>query len=136
MEKEGASCSGTGSTKCEWEKPMETFIAAAGYVVAEYKINNAYLVVLRVTQDPVLLIHPHLVVTVNLLFHTQTEHFLRLIYSHTCHDSRGKCGFSSQLLNLLNRRVICVAADLTLYWTHCTVPAVKSRLATMSSPRR
>ena len=30
---------------------------------------------LGVTQDPVLLIHPHLVVTVNLLFHTQTEYF-------------------------------------------------------------
>ena len=75
MEKEGASCSGTGSTKCEWEKPMETFIVIVAGYVTEYKINNCYLVMLGVTQDAVLLIHPHLVVTVNLLFHTQTEYF-------------------------------------------------------------
>ena len=38
MEKEGASCSGTGSTKCEWEKPMETFIVIVACYVTEYKI--------------------------------------------------------------------------------------------------
>ena len=96
--------------------------------------------VLRVTQDPVLLIHPHLVVTVNLLFHTQTEHFLQLIKSIVIrvriHAANVAHGFSSQLLklNLFKRRVICVAADLTLYWTHCTVPAVLPTISWLLTP--